>query len=522
MLATALSATLIGLDSQPVRVEVETRRGPPQFELVGLAEAAVRESRVRVRSALKQIGIDIGECIVTVNLGPADVRKTGSGFDLAIAAAILGALGHISAEAIADVLLLGELSLDGGVHPLRGALAHLLGARRRGVRRVVIPRANEAEAALVSDLEVTTVATLGELVEAWREGRVLGRVPILDLATHATQAAHGSPLDVPDLDDVRGQFAARRALEIVAAGGHNILMMGPPGAGKTMLARRLPGILPTLSANELLEVLAIQSVAGAIPSRRLMTHRPFRAPHHTVSDVALIGGGGESPRPGEVSLAHHGVLFLDELAEFRRTALEGLRQPLEDGDVLISRARVKVSFPSRPILVCATNPCPCGYYGDSSRRCECSVDRIRQYRARLSGPLLDRIDIQVALPPVAIDALWKGERGEASSVVRKRVIAARRLQLARHTAGTVSAGCNAALSARDIERVIVPSSEGAVLLRKAVERLALSARGYGKVLRVARTIADLDCDAPDQPVAPRHIAEAISYRALERTSVTGP
>jgi magnesium chelatase family protein len=253
--------------------------------------------------------------------------------------------------------------------------------------------------------------------------------------------------------------------------------------------------------------------------RKLVACRPFRAPHHTVSDVALIGGGGESPRPGEVSLAHHGVLFLDELAEFRRSALEGLRQPLEDGDVLISRARVKVTFPSRPILVCATNPCPCGYYGDSARRCECSVDRIRQYRGRLSGPLLDRIDIQVALPPVEINALWQGERGEPSRDVRKRVLAARGLQLARREAGAVSGACNAALSARDVERLVVPCSAGAALLRKAVERLALSARGYGKVLRVARTIADLDSD-PN--VAPRHIAEAITYRALERTSVTGP
>ena len=505
MLATALSATLVGLQAHLVRVEVEGRRGPYFFEIVGLPEASVRESRVRVKSALAQLGVHLGECQIVINLAPADVRKTGSGFDLAIAAAALGAMGAVPPESCDDTLLIGELSLEGTVQPLRGVLPQLLGARERGVTRAIVPRANAAEAALVDGIEVRTVGSLAELLEA-----LSGRDE-LPLARPAPEMPVGRALD--DLADVRGQAGARRALEIAAAGGHNLLMIGPPGAGKTMLARRIPGILPPLSNEEALEVTAIHSVAGLLSaSRGLSRARPFRAPHHTVSEVGLVGGG-DGPRPGEVSLAHQGVLFLDELAEFRRGSLEALRQPIEDGAVTISRAHGKTAFPARFLLVCAMNPCPCGWMGDGSNRCACTIDRVRAYRAKMSGPLLDRIDVHVVLPPVEVSALQARARGETSDAVRTRVLRARDVQRERLRTEETGAGTNASLGPYDLERVAALCSEGTRMLAAAVGRLALSARAYGKVLRVARTIADLD---GSNAIRPDHLAEAIGLRVLDR------
>ncbi len=502
MQATALTFTLIGLEAHPVQVEVDSGRGCANFLLVGLAEASVRESRVRVRAALQQIGVDLNEYVITVNLGPADLKKSGGSFDIAIAADALAALGKFPEEALLGTALLGELSLTGAVRPVRGVLPALRGAVARGVTRAIVPRDNAREAAMVPGIEVGVCEHLSELAKHFQTG-----APLDGPGAPPAYAPQFGPPNT-DLSDVRGQHGARRALEIAASGAHNLIFVGPPGSGKTMLARRLPTIMPPLSLDEALEVTAIHSVAGLLSAERgVLATRPFRAPHHTVSAAGLVGGG-DPVRPGEVSLAHRGCLFLDELCEFKSAVLESLRQPLEDGHVTICRARARATFPARPLLVGAINPCPCGYAGERSGRCSCAPDRVRAYRARISGPLLDRIDMHVVLPPVDVVHLQSAARGEPSGPVRARVIAARGAQ-AERARQLGCAGTNAALSPRDLERVALPDDAGARVLASAVERLGLSARAYGKVLRVARTIADLD---GRERVAARDVGAALAMR----------
>ncbi len=509
MLAKVLSGALLGIDAYQVEVEVDIAQGLPQFATVGLPEGAVKESKDRVKSAVKNSGYEFPTRRITINLAPADIRKEGAAFDLPMAVGLLAASGLISGERAARFLLMGELSLDGCIKPVRGVLPVAAAARHWALDGLIVPAANAEEGALVDGLPVYPAETLGEVVDfltgnrAWQPCQV-------DIATLIGTAAE----DEVDFAEVRGQGHVKRALEVAAAGGHNLLMVGPPGSGKTMLARRISTILPAQTFEEALEITKVHSILGLLPAgQALVARRVFRSPHHTISDAGLIGGGTH-PRPGEVSLAHNGVLFLDELPEFKKNILEMLRQPLEDGQVCISRAAQSLTYPASFMLVAAMNPCPCGYQGDSQHSCTCTPAMIQRYRTRLSGPLLDRIDLQVEVPRIPHSDLSDTRPAEASAVVRLRVERARHIQRERFAGLRIH--CNARMGPRQLQAFCRTDAAGQELLQQVTERLGLSARSYTRLLKVARTIADL---AGSEAIAVDHLAEAIQYRSLDRRTV---
>lgn len=500
MLATVTSCAVVGLEATPVAVEVDTARGLFSLTIVGLPDAAVQESRERVRAAITNSGLYFPNKRLTVNLAPANIRKTGPIYDLPIAVGILAATDQVRPGALESSLLVGELSLDGSTRHVSGVLPMAAMARHEEIQTLYLPADDAAEAALIPDIDVIPVRNLTELVHHLNGG------PTLAAHVNELEMTHQN-VDVTDFCHIKGQEHAKRAMEVAAAGSHNIAMIGPPGSGKTMLARALPSILPKLTIDEALDVTRIYSICDALPpDTPLIQSRPFRAPHHTVSHAGLVGGGS-IPRPGEISMAHRGILFLDELPEFNSRALEVLRQPMEDKVVTISRASGALTFPANFQLVAAQNPCPCGYYGDPSRDCTCSMSTITRYQKRISGPLLDRIDIHIQVPRVEYDKLTDERQGEPSATIRARVEAAREIQRARFT-GTPLAG-NSDMGPAEIEQYCRLDSAGKQLMRSAMQQLAITARAFHRILKLGRTIADLAA-APD--ILPTHLAEAIQYR----------